>query len=202
MRSFNGCMKCTRVLRRVTSGAFKYCLANSCARLSALPFGTTSATTPHCVRDSRRKRLWVQQKRLSSTCPGAIAPRREDSIPGHNTPGEVGHIVESGAFRRHNHAGEQRVFGVHMGASFNSRNHWHAYVGNVLDNLNTFVMDLAPNAGIGDVAEGRKIDTGNELPACSRQDHDLIRAILRDPVESVDQLGVILRCESEWPALV
>src|SRR5947209_7329448 len=40
-------MKCTRVLRRVTSGAFKYSLANSRARLSALPFGTTSATTPH-----------------------------------------------------------------------------------------------------------------------------------------------------------
>jgi hypothetical protein len=29
-------MKCTRVLRRVTSGAFKYCSANSRARLAAL----------------------------------------------------------------------------------------------------------------------------------------------------------------------
>jgi hypothetical protein len=29
-------------------------------------------------------------------------------------------------------------------------------------------MNLAPNAGIGNIAEGRKIDTGNELPACSR----------------------------------
>ncbi len=28
-------------------GAFKYNLANSCARMSALPLGTTSATTPH-----------------------------------------------------------------------------------------------------------------------------------------------------------
>ena len=47
MRSFKGWMKCTRVLRRVTSGAFKYNSANSRARLSAVPFATTSATTPH-----------------------------------------------------------------------------------------------------------------------------------------------------------
>jgi hypothetical protein len=45
-----------------------------------------------------------------------------------------------------------------MGASFNRRNHWHAYVCNILDNLNTFIMNLAPNIGIGDVAERREID--------------------------------------------
>jgi hypothetical protein len=40
-----------------------------------------------------------------------------------------------------------------MGASFNSRDHRHSYVRDVLYNLNTFIMNLAPNAGIGDIAE-------------------------------------------------
>jgi hypothetical protein len=115
------------VLRRVTSRAFKYNLANSCARLSALPFGTTSATTPHC-------------RAIADVC-------------------------------------------------------------NILDNLNASIMNLAPNIGIGHVAERRKIDTGNELPSRSRQDHNLLRAILRDPVESIDELGVILRCENERPTV-
>jgi hypothetical protein len=107
------------------------------------------------VRDSRRKRLRVQQKRLSATCPSSIAPRREDSIPWHNTASEMGHVVEGGAYRRHNYTGQQGVFGVHMGASFNRRNHWHAYVCNILDNLNTFIVNLAPNIGIAHVAERR-----------------------------------------------
>jgi hypothetical protein len=42
-----------------------------------------------------------------------------------------------------------------MGASFNRRNHWHAYVCNILDNLNTFIVNLAPNIGIAHVAERR-----------------------------------------------
>jgi hypothetical protein len=49
-------MKWTRVLRRATSGTFKFCLANSCARLGALPFAT-SATTPHsCATAAGRSR--------------------------------------------------------------------------------------------------------------------------------------------------
>jgi hypothetical protein len=40
-------------------------------------------------------------------------------------------------------------------------------------------MKLAPDARIGDIPERRKIDTGDELPACTCQDDDLIRAILR-----------------------
>jgi len=46
-----------------------------------------------------------------------------------------------------------------------------------------------------------KIDAGNELPACSRQDHDLVRSILCDPVKSIDELGMVLRRENEWPAV-
>jgi hypothetical protein len=33
------------------------------------------------------------------------------------------------------------------------RDDWHAYVGYVFQSLYPFVVNLAPNAGIGDVAE-------------------------------------------------
>jgi len=85
--------------------------------------------------------------------------------------------------------------------TLNSRDHRHAYVRDILDNLNTFVVNLAPDAGIGNIAEGRKIDAGNELSARSCEDHDLNRAILRDAVESIDEFRVILRRKSEWPAV-
>jgi hypothetical protein len=42
---------------------------------------------------------------------------------------------------------------MHMGASLDSRDHRHAYVGYLFQNLKTFVVNLAPNAWIGDVAE-------------------------------------------------
>ena len=88
-----------------------------------------------------------------------------------------------------------------MGAAFNSRDHRHTYVNDVLHNLNALIMNLAPNAGIGNITEGRKIETGDEFAAGSGQDHDLIRAILRDAVESIDELGVILRRKGEWAAV-
>src|SRR5207247_9494747 len=87
-----------------------------------------------------------------------------------------------------------------MGSAFNSSDHRHAYVSDILNNLDTFIMNLTPNAWIGNVAEGWKIDAGNELPACSRQDHDLVRSILCDPVTSIDELGVVLRGDTEWHA--
>jgi hypothetical protein len=62
-------------------------------------------------------------------------------------------------------------------------------------------VNLAPNARIGDVAEGREIDFGNELPACSRQNHNLVRSILGDPVKGIDKLRMILCRESEWPVV-
>ena len=52
----------------------------------------------------------------------------EDSVARNDTAGEVGYVVESGDFTRHNHTGEQGIFGVHMGAAFNSRDHRHTYV--------------------------------------------------------------------------
>ena len=81
-------MKCTRVLRRVTSGAFKYCSANSRARLSSLPVWHYLSDNSPLVRGSSRNRLWVQQKCLSSSCSGAIAPGREDSVARHDPAGD------------------------------------------------------------------------------------------------------------------
>ena len=66
-----------------------------------------------------------------------------------------------------------------MGASLDSCDDRHAYVGYVFQSLNAFVVNLAPNAGIGDIAERGPIDIGNKLPTCAREDYDLVRPILR-----------------------
>ena len=55
-----------------------------------------------------------------------------------------------------------------MGASFDSRDDWDAYVGDIFQHLNAFVVNLAPNAGIGDIAERGPIDISNELPTCTQ----------------------------------
>jgi hypothetical protein len=110
-------------------------------------------------------------------------------------------IVEGRTLGRHNHVGQQRILWVHMGSSLDSRDDRHAYIGYVLQKLNAFVVNLAPNAGIGDVAEGWEIDFGNELPACSRQNDNLVLSVLGDPVKGIDKLRMILCRESERPAL-
>src|SRR5260370_31364159 len=88
-----------------------------------------------------------------------------------------------------------------MGASFDSRDDRHAYVGYIFQNLNTFIVNLAPDAGIGGVAEGGPINIGNELPTSARKDYDLVRAILRIPVEGLDKFRVSLRAHSDRPAV-
>src|SRR5580693_6921483 len=82
---------------------------------------------------------------------------------------------------------------MHMGTSLDSRDDRHSYVGYVLQNLNAFVVNLTPDAGIGDIAERGPIDISNELPTCARQDYDLVGSILRNPVEGLDKFGVRLR---------
>jgi hypothetical protein len=61
----------------------------------------------------------------------------------------------------------------------------HAYVSYVFQNLNAFVMGLAPHPGIRYVFERRPIDTDHEVPARPRENYDLIRSILRNPVEGI-----------------
>ena len=41
-----------------------------------------------------------------------------------------------------------------MGSSLDSRDDRHAYIGNIFEELSSFVVNLAPNARIGDIAEG------------------------------------------------
>src|SRR6267143_4753892 len=88
-----------------------------------------------------------------------------------------------------------------MGSSLDSGDDRHAYIGYIFEELSAFIVNLAPNARIGDVAEGREIDFGNELPACSRQNHNLVLSILGDPVKGIDELRMILCRESEGPVL-
>src|SRR5205807_1966670 len=88
-----------------------------------------------------------------------------------------------------------------MGAALDSRDHRNAYVGYIFEELNALIVNLAPNARIGNVAEGRKIDPGNKLPARSRQNYNLVRSVLCDPIEGIDKLRMILCRESEWPVV-
>src|ERR1700751_5376518 len=90
---------------------------------------------------------------------------------------------------------------MHVGTSLDCRDDWDAYVGDVFQSLNTFIVNLAPAAGIGGVAEGRPIDIRNELPTGARKDYDLVRAILRNPVEGIDKFRVSVRGHNERPAV-
>jgi hypothetical protein len=88
-----------------------------------------------------------------------------------------------------------------MGSSLDSRDDRHAYIGYVLENLNALVVHLAPSVRVGHVTEGREIDVGNEIPTCSRENHNLVFSISGDPVKGIDKLRMILRGESERAAL-
>src|SRR5882762_332572 len=88
-----------------------------------------------------------------------------------------------------------------MGAPFDSRDHRYAYVGYIFQNLNASVVSLTSDAGIGDIAERGPIDISNELPACARQDYNLVRPILRNPVEGIDKFCVRLRGHDERSAV-
>src|ERR1700730_13982788 len=88
-----------------------------------------------------------------------------------------------------------------MGASLYCRDHRHPYVGYVFQSLNAFVVNLAPNAGISDVAERGPIDISNELPTCTGEDYDLVCAILRNPIEGLDKFRVSWRGHNERPTV-
>src|SRR6266481_1799059 len=88
-----------------------------------------------------------------------------------------------------------------MGTSLDSRDDRHAYVGYIFQNLNAFVVNLAPNAGIGGIAERGPIDISNELPTSARKDYDLVRSVLSNPVEGIDKFRVRLRRHNERPAV-
>src|SRR5271169_6451615 len=88
-----------------------------------------------------------------------------------------------------------------MGTSLDGGYDRHAYVGYVFQSLNAFVVNLAPNARVGDIAERGPIDISYELTTCTREDYDLVRSILRNPVEGIDEFRVSLRGHNERPAV-
>src|SRR5580700_7247183 len=88
-----------------------------------------------------------------------------------------------------------------MGTSLDSRDHRHSYVGYIFQYLGAFVVNLTPDAGIGDIAERGPIDISNKLPTCARQDYDLVRSILADSVEGLDKFCVRLRGHDERSAV-
>src|SRR5580692_8518623 len=89
-----------------------------------------------------------------------------------------------------------------MGTPLNGRDDRNAYVGYIFQRLNAFVVSLAPNAGIGDIAKGGPIDVSYELPTRTSEDYDFVLSILRDPVEGIDKFRVSLRGHDERPAVV
>ena len=54
-----------------------------------------------------------------------------------------------------------------MRSSFDSRDDGHAYIGYVFKNLTALVVSLAPNTGIGHIAESGEINSRNEITACA-----------------------------------
>src|SRR4029079_15160102 len=90
---------------------------------------------------------------------------------------------------------------MHMGTSLDSRDNRHSDIGYVFQNLNPLVVNRTPDGGIGDIAERGPIDISNKLPACARQDYDLVPSILPDPVEGIDKFCVGLRGHKERPAV-
>src|SRR6476660_4222582 len=141
-----------RVFRRVTSGARKYKSASSRARATALPFGTTSATTPHSYA-VRAGSGCGEQECLGSTGSSPIAPCCKDPVTRRNSHGKVADVLECRAFSRHDDTSEERVVRVDMGASLGGCDHRNADVRNVLQNLDAFVVNSAPDARIRDISE-------------------------------------------------
>src|ERR1700726_2254160 len=88
-----------------------------------------------------------------------------------------------------------------MRSSFDSRDDRHAYVGYVFQNLSAFVVNLAPNTGIGNIAKRVPIDPNNEVAICTRQHDDLVCSILRNPLKGIHDLRMVLCRESARPAI-
>src|SRR5580704_7590121 len=85
--------------------------------------------------------------------------------------------------------------------SFDGRDNRHGYVGYVFQNLSAFIVNLAPNAGIGNIAKRAPIDPNNEVAICTSHYDDLICSILRNPVKSIHHLRMVLCRESARPAI-
>ena len=90
---------------------------------------------------------------------------------------------------------------MNIRTSFDSRDDRHTYVGYVFQNLTAFIVNLAPNAGIGNIAKRVPIDPNNEVATCTRQYDDLVCPVLRNPVKGIHDLRMVLCRESARPAI-
>src|SRR5216684_2205538 len=145
-----------KVCPRVASRHFRRLQVHRCQLTSTregLPIAYDLGNHTPSVSGLRRHWMWVQQKRLRSSRSSTITPGGEDSIPGNNATRKVGQIIERRTFARHDHVGKQGIFGVHMGAAFDSSDDRHPDICQILEDLNTLVVHLAPNLRVGDVAK-------------------------------------------------
>src|SRR5579863_7192755 len=90
---------------------------------------------------------------------------------------------------------------MNIRTSFDGRDDRHTYVGYVFQNLTAFVVNLAPNAGIGNIAKRAPIDPNNEVATRARQYDDLVCSILRNPVKSIHDLRMVLCREGARAAI-
>ena len=88
-----------------------------------------------------------------------------------------------------------------MGATLDRGDDRHADVGYVFQNLNAFVVNLTPDAGIGDIAEEDQSTSVMNSPPAPARSYDLVRSILGNTVKGIDKFCVSWRGHNERPAV-
>src|ERR1700724_2288547 len=88
-----------------------------------------------------------------------------------------------------------------MGPSLDGRDHRNPDVRNVLQSLDAFVVNSAPDARIGDISERRPLYVTNEIPTRACHDDNLVRSILPNSVKGINKLRVSLRVHDERAAV-
>ena len=104
------------------------------------------------VCSMRRQRLWIQQECFLSSCTGPKTPHGKDSVTRHNAAGEVWKIMKRHPLPRHNDVRQQGILGVDMETSFDRCDGRHTNVRQILENLNTLIVHLAPGIGVSLIA--------------------------------------------------
>jgi hypothetical protein len=84
---------------------------------------------------ARRERRGAQEERFGAPRAGAITPRGEDTVAGHDARSEMTYVLKGRTLPRHDDVSEQGVLGMDMRASLDGRDDGDAYVGDVLENL-------------------------------------------------------------------
>jgi hypothetical protein len=110
-------------------------------------------------------------------------------------------VLECRTFSRNDDIGKQREVRVDMGASLDGRDHRNADVRDVLQGLETFVVNSAPDPRIGDISKRCPFYVRKEIPDRAGKDNNLVLPVLSDPVKGIDKLRVSLRVDNERAAV-